>query len=136
MFVNSQAGGMNFAFPDVCKTPMPPLPSPVPIPYPNISNQPMANPGTASTKVLIMGMPAHHISTVVMLSNGDQPGVAGGIISSRIMGETRVLVPSTGVFIEGKPAARLLGTTGQNAMPLNCTGTCIVPSQTKVLALK
>jgi hypothetical protein len=134
MFLNTQAGGMNLGFPDVCKTPVPPVV--VPIPYPNISNQPMANPGTASKKVLTMAMPSHNVMTEVPLSNGDQAGVAGGLISGVIMGATKVLVPSTGVMLEGKPASRLLGTTGQNGMPMNCPGTCLAPSQTKVLILK
>lgn len=134
MFANCQMGGTNMGMPDVCKTPV--GPAIVPIPYPNISMGATANPSTAAMKVLIAGGPAHTVGTEIPMSNGDQAGVAGGIISGCIMGPTKFLMGSTATFFGGKPAARLTSMTGQNGSSMNVPGTTIAPSQTKVLILK
>jgi hypothetical protein len=46
MFANCSMGGMQFAMPDVCLTPIPSPagPIPTPIPYPNTAMLPMAIP--------------------------------------------------------------------------------------------
>ena len=134
MFANCQMGGQNMGMPDVCKTPV--GPAIVPIPYPNISMGATANPSTGAMKVLIAGGPAHTVGTEIPMSNGDQPGVAGGIISGCIMGPTKFLMGSTATFFGGKPAARLTSITGQNGSSMNAPGTTIAPAQTKVLILK
>ena len=61
MFANTQMGGVDTGFPDVCLTPAPPSPSPVPIPYPNIGAGPTASP--AVYNVLFMYGPAHNLSS-------------------------------------------------------------------------
>ena len=134
MFANCQMGGTNNAMPDVCKTPV--GPSIVPIPYPNISMGTMAIPPTTALKVLIAGGPAHNLGTQIAMSNGDQPGVAGGIISGMIMGPTKFLMGSTATMFGGKPAARLTSMRGQNGSNMNAVGATIAPAQTKVLVLK
>ena len=134
MFANCQMGGTNMAMPDVCKTPV--GPAIVPIPYPNISQGAMAMPNTAAMKVLIAGGFGHTVGTQIPMSNGDQPGVAGGVISGCIMGPTKFLMGSTATFFGGKPAARLTSMTGQNGSSMNVPGATIAPSQTKVLVLK
>ncbi|MDO7641967.1 MAG: DUF4150 domain-containing protein [Reinekea forsetii] len=133
MFLNSQMGAMNMAMPDVCKTPVPPA-GPVPMPYPNSAQSTMANPSTASKKVMVANAPAHSLKTVVTLSMGDNAGVAGGVMSSKMMGECRHSKGSMKVMIEGQPATRLTDMTMQNAMPGNSVGATIKPAQTKVLA--
>ena len=95
-----------------------------------------ANPSTGAMKVLISGGPAHTVGTEIPMSNGDQPGVAGGIISGGIMGPTKFLMGSTATFFGVKPAARLTSMTGQNGSSMNVPGTTIAPAQTKVLILK
>ena len=127
-------GGTNMGMPDVCKTPV--GPAIVPIPYPNISMGATAMPSSAAMKVLIAGGFAHTVGTQIPMSNGDQPGVAGGLISGCIMGPTKFLMGSTATFFGGKPAARLTSMTGQNGSSMNVPGTTIAPAQTKVLVLK
>ncbi|WP_419811096.1 DUF4150 domain-containing protein [Bacterioplanoides sp.] len=134
MFANCSVGGMNNAIPDVCLTPV--GPAIVPIPYPNISMCMMAIPPTTAMKVLISGGPAHNLGTKIALSNGDQPGVAGGVMSKMIMGPTKYLMGSTATMMGGKPAARLTSMTGQNGNSMNAIGATITPSQVKVLVLK
>lgn len=127
-------GGTNMGMPDVCKTPV--GPAIVPIPYPNISMGATAMPSSAAMKVLIAGGFAHTVGTQIPMSNGDQPGVAGGLISGCIMGPTKFLMGSTATFFGGKPAARLTSMTGQNGSSMNVPGTTIAAAQTKVLILK
>ena len=133
MFANCQMGGQNFAMPDVCKTPAPPAPF-VPIPYPNIAMGMTAIPNCF--KVLIMAMPAHNLMTSIPLSNGDNPGVMGGLVSQVFMGPSKHILGSFGVLHCGLPATKLTSPTGQNGMAPNAMGMTIVPSQTKVLIMK
>jgi hypothetical protein len=121
--------GMCMAMPDVCKTPTPA--GPVPIPYPNIAQLAMANPGTCAMTVLIVNKPAATIQTIIMLSSGDEPGVAGGVVSSVFIGPAQFKLGSMSVLIEGSPAAYMGSMVGQNGvaaanMP---AGSQIVPSQ-------
>lgn len=133
MFANCQAGGMNFGFPDVCLTP---IVVPVPIPYPNISMGPMAMPATAALKVLLMGLPAHNLMTMVMLSMGDNAGINLGLLSGLVMGPTRWMMGSFGVLMGGMPATKMTSMTGQNGLSLNAVGISMVPSQFKVLVMR
>ncbi|HEX8702662.1 MAG TPA: DUF4150 domain-containing protein [Myxococcaceae bacterium] len=129
MFANTQMMGMDMGFPDVCLTPTPA--GPVPIPYPNIAMGPMGVP--AAYKVLFMCTPAHNLSTVIPLSNGDNAGVAMGVASGVVMGPARHLTGAFTVLVGGMPASRLTSMSLQNST--NCPGVRTVPSQTKVLLL-
>ncbi len=133
MFANSQMGGLNLAAPDVCLTPVAGVPTPVP--YPNIALGSTALPPTACLKVLIMGLPAHNLMTLIPMSNGDNAGVNLGVLSGMVMGPSRHLMGSTSVLIGGSPATRLSSPTGQNGLSLNASGATLVPAQTKVLIL-
>ena len=128
MFANTQMMGMDMGFPDVCLTP---TPAPVPIPYPNIAMGPMGVP--AAYKVLYMCAPAHNMTTVVPLTNGDNAGVNMGVASGTVMGPSRHLTAAFTVLVGGIPATRLTSTSLQNST--NCPGMRIVPSQVKVLLL-
>lgn len=134
MFANCQMGGMNMATPDVCKTPSPPG-APVPIPYPNIAQGATANPGTVAKKVLISGAPAHTLQTTIPMSNGDNAGVVGGVMSGMIMGPCRHLMGATNVLIGGNPATKMTDPTGQNGSSQNVPGSTIAPAQTKVMIM-
>jgi hypothetical protein len=129
MFANTQMGGMDNGFPDVCLTPSPA--GPVPVPYPNIANGPMGVP--AAYKVLFMAAPAHNMSTQVPLSNGDNAGVSTGVASGMVMGPSKHLTASFTVLVGGMPATKLTSTSLQNST--NCPGVRVAPSQTKVLLL-
>ncbi len=133
MFANCQLGGMNFAAPDVCKTPAPPAPF-VPIPYPNMAMGLTAIPNCF--KVMIMAMPAHNLLTKIPISNGDNPGVMGGLISQVFMGPSSHLMGSLSTMYCGLPATKMTSPTGQNGLPFNAPGMTVVPSQTKVIIMK
>ncbi|NUU02187.1 DUF4150 domain-containing protein [Herbaspirillum robiniae] len=130
MFAVTKQNGQCMAMPDVCKTPAPPAP-PIPIPYPNIAMPMMGNPATL--KVMISGMPALNKGSKIPMSNGDQPGVAGGVASSKIMGPAEFVMSSMKVKLEGSPAVRLGDTTKQNDG--NAVGAVIAPSQAKVMIM-
>jgi len=125
-------GGMNFAFPDVCKTPSPV--GPIPIPYPNMSMGMTRVP--PCFKVFMGGTPAHNMNTMGTISNGDNAGVAGGVASQMDMGPDRHMMGSFGVFLQGMPATKMTSMTGQNGMSMNAPGMTLVPAQFKVMILK
>ena len=133
VFANSQgpAPSINMAVPDVCLTPAGPVI--VPIPYPNISMSTMAVPN--QFKTLHMAMPAHNLSTQIAMSNGDNAGVNLNPISGMFMGPTRHLLGSFKTFVGGMPHTRMLSMSGQNGASPGAFGTCISPSQFKVMVL-
>ncbi len=128
MFANTQMMGVDFAFPDVCLTPMP---APVPIPYPNIGLGPMAVP--AVYNVLMSCAPAHNLFSTIVMTNGDNPGVALGVASGMVMGPSRRLTGAFTVIVGGAPIQRLTSMGIQNST--NAPGMRIVPSQVQVLVL-
>ncbi|MFA4913396.1 MAG: PAAR-like domain-containing protein [Burkholderiaceae bacterium] len=127
MFANCQLMGIDLAFPDICKTP----PALIPIPYPNFALGPMAIPN--AWNILIMGMPAHNLLTTIPLTNGDNPGLALGLISPSVMGPSRHVTCVPNVLFKCIPATRLTSMTVQNRS--NAVGMRIVPSQIKVVLL-
>ncbi|MBI4702921.1 MAG: DUF4150 domain-containing protein [Deltaproteobacteria bacterium] len=128
MFANTQMMGVDIGFPDVCLTP---TPAPVPIPYPNIALGPMGVP--AAYNVLFMCTPAHNMATTIVMTNGDNAGVALGVASGTVMGPARHLTAAFTVLVGGIPATRLTSVALQNST--NCPGMRLVPSQVKVLLL-
>ena len=134
MFANTMQGGTLFAFPDVCKTPTPV--GPIPIPYPNTAMCPTANPATASMKVFIANMPSMNVKTEFPMSQGDNAGVAGGVVSQTVMGPAKFMMGSTCVMLEGSPAVRLTSPTLQNGTNANAPGFSMVPGQVKVIIVK
>jgi uncharacterized Zn-binding protein involved in type VI secretion len=133
MFQMTCAGGMAFAFPDVCWTPA--GPALVPVPYPNLASGACADPDTAVDSVLVCGMPALNQTSVITFSQGDEAGTAGGVISGEIMGQATFITASVRVMIKGVPATRLTSAMAQNGALPNTEGVVIVPSQTVVMIL-
>ncbi len=131
MLAKTSAGGICFAFPDVCLTPMPPAPSPVPFPHPNFGVDP-TNTGFVAN-VLMTGTPAHNLGTAPPTTNGDNLGVNTGVASGTVMGTARTLTGAFTVLVGGKPLARLTSVTLQNST--NAPGVKLVPSVTNVLVL-
>ncbi len=131
MFANTQMGGLNLGFPDVCLTPAPPAPVPIPIPYPNFSIGPLGVPFVPM--VLYGGTPAHNLATMIPISMGDNPGIATGVASGTVMGPTRSITAAVTVLVGGLPGTRLTSVNIQNST--NAPGMRIVPSQLRVLLL-
>ena len=133
MFMLNTAGAMlNASVPDVCKTPV--GPAVVPMPYPNIGMSVQANPGAIVDNVLLMAMPALNIGTTILMTNGDQAGVLGGVASNMIMGQASFVTSSLKVMVGGKPAVRMNDMTMQNSE--NTMGAAVMPgAQTIVMAM-
>lgn len=131
MLAKTSAGGMCFAFPDVCLTPAPPSPSPVPIPYPNMGIEPTDT--QFVTNVLMTCTPSHNMSTKPIMSQGDNAGVAMGVASGTVMGQVRTVTAAFTVLVGGMPLTRLTSATIQNST--NAPGVKLVPSVTNVLVL-
>ncbi|AJC22330.1 DUF4150 domain-containing protein [Pandoraea pulmonicola] len=133
MFMLNNGGAIMLAMPDVCNTPIGPIV--VPLPYPNTGTTEMADPGGLVQKVLVVGMPALNLGSKITLTEGDQAGSLGGVVSGKTMGEACFLVGSARVRVGGKPAVRLTAQTGQNGAPPNVQGSVVAPSQTTVSIL-
>ncbi|MFO0761961.1 MAG: DUF4150 domain-containing protein [Byssovorax sp.] len=88
---------------DMCKTPTPG--GPVPMPYPNVALSATMGPGY-TTKTLVIGTPMWTKSGKSALSNGDQPGVALGVVSNKIMGMCAITMASNDVDAEGGGVTR------------------------------
>ena len=96
---------------DICKTPVPP--AVVPLPYPNVSMTATPGPGYTS-KTFVTGTPMYTKNSKTALSNGDQPGVAMGIISNKIMGMAKAVMSSNDVKAESGGVVRTLDNTVSN----------------------
>lgn len=97
--------------PDVCKTPSPG--GPVPVPYPNISMSSSLAKGTTTVKADGGNMIAVKGSEFSM-SQGDEPGTAGGVKSSTFKKESTWITYSFDVKMDGKNACRLTDKKFQN----------------------
>jgi len=105
--------------PDVCKTPTPG--GPVPIPYPNISMSSDLKNG--STTVKADGNMISIKGSEYSRSTGDEPGTAGGVKSSTNMKESKWILYSFDVKIDGANACRLTDKKTHNqANTLNVAG--------------
>ena len=96
---------------DVCKTPTPG--GPIPLPYPNVALSATMGPGY-TTKTLVMATPMWTKKGKSAVSNGDQPGVALGVVSNKIMGMCEITRASPDVTAEGGSVARTLDGTLSN----------------------
>ena len=125
----TQMGGLCSAFPDTCNTPS--GGAVVPIPYTNTSQPTLAV--NTSPKVFVLGMPAVTLASQIPVSEGDEPGVAGGVTSGVFKGPTTFTKGSSNVFVVGFPWVHLTSMTKQNGVaPNNPAGAVVAPSQSKV----
>lgn len=74
--------------------------------------------------------------TVTPISNGDNPGVAMGVVSGMVMGPHTAMMGSTNVLIGGPPATKMAMPTKQNGMSPNTVGMTISPSQIRLMVLR
>lgn len=100
---HKKSGGISAVFPDVCKTPTPA--GPVPIPYPNIGKSSDTAKGSKSVKV--QRAPTMLKGSNYKTSTGDEPGSAGGVISSKTKGKCEFMLYSFDVKFEGKNVCRM-----------------------------
>jgi len=129
---STKAGGTCMGAPDVCKTPAPPSPSPVPVPYPNTGQLIQAN--DASTKVKFVNKEVITVKCKIPMSQGDEAGVAGGLVSGKNMDEIGFKKGSSKIKIEGQECVHLTSVTSHNGSNANApAGVQMVPSQTKVI---
>ena len=127
---STTGGGQCFGFPDVCKTPS--TGGPVPIPYPNFGNLMQAV--KTATKVKMCQKPTVTKKSEVPMSQGDEAGVAGGVVSNRNMAKVIYKKGSSKVKVEGQECEHLTAMSGHNGGNANMpAGAQIAPSQAKVL---
>jgi len=131
MPASTKAGGMCLGAPDVCKTPAPPSPSPVPIPYPNMAQVPTATSTCDTVKVENMDVVVQ--TSTMSRSNGDEAGVAGGVVSGVFGDQVAYKQGSSKVLAGGKAIVMTTSVTTQNGSNANVPGLQAVPSQVKVL---
>lgn len=129
MFNNTSMGGMSTGFPDVCKTPTPA--GPVPIPYPNIAEEPANVPFMPN--VFYACGPAHVVTGITPVSEGDEAGVAMGVVSGLESGPEHTILPCLTVFVNGQPVDKLTSPTMHNG--INAMGAKLVPSQVVTMTL-
>jgi len=99
------------SLPDVCKTPSPG--GPVPLPYPNVSMSSDLENGTSTVTADGGNMIAIKGSDFSR-STGDEPGTVGGLKSNVNMKESKWILYSFDVKIEGSNACRLTDKKTQN----------------------
>jgi hypothetical protein len=128
-YMASVEAGMAMAFPDVCKTPVPPG-APVPVPYPNVSL--LTNATEVSTKVSVVSAAVVTKISKIAVTEGDEAGVANGVVSNSIKKECKFVGSASSVFVQGKPVVRLGDAHTGNAQ--NAFGNITQPSQLKVTA--
>lgn len=114
---------------DVCDTPSP-LGN-VPIPYVNVGL--LSSCVNAVSKVMIEMKPVVALGSMIVPSQGDEPGVGLGVVSKAVMGPISFLTYSSKVYAQGRPMVFHTATTGHNGPVPNTTGSQILPSQLKVL---
>ena len=103
--------------PDVCRTPS--AAGPVPVPYVNVAySRDLRN---GSTTVTADGVPAALKDSFLLPSQGDEPGVAGGVISGVNKGKAKFVNYSMDVKIEARNVARLTDPMTMNGNGPNTT---------------
>jgi hypothetical protein len=128
---STKGGGLAFAMPDTCKTPLPGGP-PVPTPYPNTAL--LMQVSGESTKVKICHFGAITKRSAVPRSFGDEPGSLGGVVSGLHMDKVTFKKGSSKVRVEGQPLQHLTAVTSHNGSNANMpAGLQVSPSQFKVL---
>lgn len=101
--------------PDVCKTPSPG--GPLPVPYVNMAAD--GDLAEGAKQVKIEGKSVALATSNLRTSTGDEPGTAGGLISSKTKGKMTWATASADVKFEGKGVARFMDVTQHNGNSFN-----------------
>jgi len=129
--VTTKAGGVCFAFPDVCLVPA--VPSPVPTPLPNTAQ--CCDATDTVGEVLVENQEVVVESSSIPRSSGDEAGTGGGVMSGTFMGVVKFKTSSSKVIAKGKRVVLMGAVTAHNGQSANMpAGSQIAPSQAKVLA--
>lgn len=128
MLSTTFGAGMSMGMPDVCKTP----PFAIPVPLPNIATNGVVIPGYFT--IMINGLPELNITSQHAVTNGDEAGAMGGVVSNVIVGMARPMKGSTFYFVGGSPIWRLMEPTMHNLS--NTPGTTMVPGQFVKIVLR
>ncbi len=128
MYVVTMELGTTFAMPDVCKTQI--GPAVVPIPYPNMAEMMMGDP--PADTVLVFGVPPLTKMSKIPMSEGDDTGADGGLVSETFIQEVAFETCCMTVTFQGKPAVSLMDAITANKM--NAEGMVDSPSQVLVSA--
>jgi hypothetical protein len=83
---------------------------------------------------MVMNMPALTQGSKLPMSQGDDAGTVGGVVSGMCMGEIAFLTSSSKVSFQGQKVILLTAMTGHNGASANAVGALVAPSQAKVLA--
>jgi hypothetical protein len=131
MFGNTNMGVLNLAFPDVCEV----IAAITLIPTPLI-NLALSFTHIPSVFQVLLGCGfAENLLTTGTISNGDEAGLALGVVSILIIGPDRPYTSSIQVMYGTAPATRMTTVTGQNGFMPNAPGISLTPSQVCVLIL-
>jgi len=123
---------MTQAFPNVCNVPQPTGP-PVPTPFPSIGQCANADGSTCTMKVVIENKQVLHVGSEIPMTQGDEAGTGGGVVSGTHGDKCKRTQGSAKVEVEGNPIVRVLMTVGSNGANANApAGAQLVPSQAKV----
>jgi hypothetical protein len=126
---------MCLAFPDVCKVPAPPAP-PIPTPFPNVAQCAGALATTCTTKVKILNQPVLHKGSEIPMTQGDEAGVGGGVVSGTFGQKASYRSGVSKVKVEGNDIVTVLLPTAHNGSNANApAGAQIAPSQAKVVVI-
>lgn len=117
--------GTNGAFPDTCNVITPA--GTIPTTFFNVDLSTTHLPG--QIKTLVECTLAHNGISFGTLSNGDEAGLAMGILSGLIIGPGNWETFSLSTYIGGIPVTRLLDLLGQNGFLPNAPGASMSPGQ-------
>ncbi len=129
--IATKAKGTTFAIPNPCLTPAPPGP-PVPVVYPSTAELPAMDGAVDKVVVEMKEIIAEGAKSAN--SQGDAPGVNGGVVSGQNMGPVQPKQFSSKVVVGGKKPTFLTAIAGHNGTNANApAGRIIAPSTAKVL---
>ncbi|APX77796.1 DUF4150 domain-containing protein [Achromobacter insolitus] len=108
MLAVCQLPSLAVGVPDVCKTPVPP------IPHIDTATSAMGIP--VVWNVWLMAAPVHNMATLIPVTLGDTAGVGGGLISQTFMGQSRYMTGAFTMLVRGAPIVRMTSLTLQNTI--------------------
>ncbi|MBB1598099.1 DUF4150 domain-containing protein [Achromobacter sp. UMC46] len=125
MQVLCQLPSVGLGFPDVCKTPV------LPVPHIDVSTSSMGIP--VVWNVWLCCAPMHNMVTPIPVTLGDTAGVGGGVISQTFMGQARYMTGAFTVLVRAAPLVRVTSLTVQNT--INTPGFKAATPQKSMFAL-
>ncbi|OFS87050.1 type VI secretion protein [Oligella sp. HMSC05A10] len=99
MFANSMIGGMDLGFPDVCRTPLPP------IPWPNAAFGPIRVPVQFS--YLLKGLPWNNLLDFAPMSFFDELGLGLGLLCPTVKAPQRHYTGMFTFIVRAAPSTRM-----------------------------